>query len=149
MFFYVSRFFCLSAVTLKKDPLPDQKKKHPLALVCSVNTDLFLKDTSILQNENRVSSGVYFHVVASRGRGRSPVMLRAHGWRSKVIGHLLIQTTLHPFLQSCSLLHKQQFLLKQQLHRQTGEPMWSLGGRFARRPVRTLLFSHVACPATM
>lgn len=100
-------FFCLSAVTLKKDPLPDQKQKHPLALVCSVNTDLFLKDTSILQNKNRISSGVYFHVVASRGRGRSPVMLRAHGWRSKVIGHLLIQTTLHPFLQSCSLLHKQ------------------------------------------
>lgn len=138
--FYVLRCFCLSAVALNKDPPPDQKKKHPLALVCSVNMDLFLKDTQVYcKKKKKEKQWSVLSFCGLQGQRESPVMLRAQGWRSKVIGHLSIQITLHPFLQSCPLLHKHKFLLKQQLHRQTGETTWSFGdGCFARRPVRTL-----------
>lgn len=86
------------------------------------------------------SSGVFVRSVASRGwRIWSPAFAAS----TRVVvksdymtwcGSNSLQTAL-PFTPSVN----KQFLLKQQLHRQTGEPAWRLeDGCFAIRPLRTL-----------
>lgn len=80
------RFLSLSSGLKENIHSLTQKKATPFPLHMSVNLDVFLKDTWIYcqQKKKKKSSGVFFHGVASRGRGSSPALLRAQGWRSKV-----------------------------------------------------------------
>lgn len=101
------------------------------------------------QTKQRKAVECSFMVWPPGGWKSSPALLRAQEWRSKVISQPGLKRYIfssRPRFHRVFSVNK-QFLLKQQLHRQTGVPTWRSGrdGCFARRPLTTLFQS---CPLT-